>query len=463
MRDFKIGQILGDRYEILKQLGKKAGRQTFLARDIVTQENVVLKLLIFNSDFEWDNLKLFEREAQTLRHLSHASIPRYLDYFEVNLSNAKGFALVQTYIEAKSLEEHLKEGRTFNEEEIQQIAKSLLEILIYLHGQKPSVIHRDIKPSNILLTNRSGHSVGQVYLVDFGAVQRLAAAEGGTITLVGTYGYMPPEQFGGRAVEASDIYSLGATLIYLVTGIHPADLPQKDLKIQFENLTNLSPSLTNWLKRAIAPSLEKRFQSAKEALEVLEKPKLTSENLATGQPFGSNILLSKNEDVLQIIFPAKGFYPALLFLGAFAIAWNSFIISWTGMVLFMPFPGNLVFGLFSLPFWASGIGMILTILYSLFGRERLRIDSQKISLTKELFGIKYPQTRTSPRQAIDKLERKDVSFKRDSEGNRVTIPASLSIWAGKRQYNLNFNITEPELAWLASELSEWLDLPVSDR
>jgi serine/threonine protein kinase len=459
--DFKISQILGDRYELRKQLGKKAGRQTFLARDLTTQENVVLKLLIFNSDFEWDNLKLFEREAQILRHLSHPAIPRYLDYFEIDLSNTKGFALVQTYIEAKSLEEHLKEGRTFNEEEIKQIAKYLLEILIYLHGQKPSVIHRDIKPSNILLTNRSGHSVGQVYLVDFGAVQTLAAREGGTITLVGTYGYMPPEQFGGRAVAASDIYSLGATLIYLVTGTHPADLPQKDLRIQFENLTNLSPRLTNWLKRAIAPDLEKRFKSAQEALEALERPQLVSISSAISKPFGSQIILTKNDDVLQIIFPSKGFYPALLFIGAFAIAWNSFIIFWTSIVLSAPFPGNLFFALFSLPFWAAGIGMVVNILYSLFGRERLRIDSQQISLTKELFGIQYPQARTSPRQAINKLQYKEISYAKHSESDRVNLPASLSIWAGKRQYHLNSNLTEPEIAWLASELSDWLDLPIN--
>ena len=91
---------------------------------------------------------------------------------------------------------------------------------------------------------RSGNSVGQVYLVDFGSVQTVLAAEGGTRTVVGTYGYMPPEQFGGRTVPASDLYSLGATLIYLVTGTHPADLPQKDFRIQFEHLTKLSPSFT---------------------------------------------------------------------------------------------------------------------------------------------------------------------------------------------------------------------------
>lgn len=111
---------------------------------------------------------------------------------------------------------------------MQELTKALLEILIYLHDRHPAVIHRDLKPSNILLGDRTGNSIGQVYLADFGSVQTLAAKEDRTITVVGTYGYMPPEQFGGRTVPASDIYSLGATLIGLLTGTHPADLPQKD-------------------------------------------------------------------------------------------------------------------------------------------------------------------------------------------------------------------------------------------
>ncbi len=192
----QILQILGDRYEVQQQLAKKAGRRTLLARDLETQELVVVKLLTFGSDFEWNDLKLFEREAETLKALTHPCIPRYLNFFELDSANGKGFALVQTYVAGKSLEEHLKAGRTFSEAEIKQLAKALLSILIYLHGQKPPVIHRDIKPSNILLTARSGDSAAQVYLVDFGSVQTLAAREGGTMTIVGTYGYMPPEQFG---------------------------------------------------------------------------------------------------------------------------------------------------------------------------------------------------------------------------------------------------------------------------
>jgi hypothetical protein len=266
------GEILADRYQCDRRLGKQAGRQTLLARDLKTQQQVVVKLLSFSSDFNWEDLKLFEREVETLKSLSHPAIPRYLDSFEIDTPNRKGFALVQTYIEAKSLQEYLSDGRTFSESEVKQLATALLDILAYLHQRQPPVIHRDIKPSNILLNNRSGNSVGEVYLVDFGAVQTLATQQGKTVTVVGTYGYMPPEQFGGRAVPASDLYGLGATLIALITKQHPADLPQQDLQIEFEQFTQLSPGFTNWLKWMTNPCLERRPASVQIAKEVLEKP-----------------------------------------------------------------------------------------------------------------------------------------------------------------------------------------------
>ncbi|WP_445245867.1 serine/threonine protein kinase [Microcoleus sp. OTE_8_concoct_300] len=171
-------EILADRYQCDRRLGKQAGRQTLLARDLKTQQQVVVKLLSFSSDFNWEDLKLFEREVETLKSLSHPAIPRYLDSFEIDTPNRKGFALVQTYIEAKSLQEYLSDGRTFSESEVKQLATALLDILAYLHQRHPPVIHRDIKPSNILLKNRSGNSVGEVYLVDFGAVQTLATQQG---------------------------------------------------------------------------------------------------------------------------------------------------------------------------------------------------------------------------------------------------------------------------------------------
>jgi serine/threonine protein kinase len=268
-QDESLGEILCDRYLIHQQLGKKSGRRTLLTQDLVTQEQVVIKLLMFNRDFEWDDLKLFEREAQVLKTLNHPAVPRYIDYFELDKPTYKGFGLIQTYIPADSLEMQLKAGRTFSEVELKELAQVLLEILIHLHRQNPPVIHRDIKPSNILLSDRSGNSIGQVFLVDFGSVQTLAAQTGGTITVVGTYGYMPPEQFGGRAVPASDLYGLGATLIHLATGIPPADLPQQNLRLQFANHINLSPHFAAWLTALTEPALEQRLETANQALQAL--------------------------------------------------------------------------------------------------------------------------------------------------------------------------------------------------
>jgi serine/threonine protein kinase len=455
-----LGQILGGHYQIEQELGKKAGRRTYLARDLETENWVVIKLLVFNQEFAWQDLKLFEREAQTLHNLSHPSIPRYLNYFEVDLPELKGFALVQTYIEAKSLEEQLQAGRTFSEEEVKQIAKMLLEILMYLHQQKPPVIHRDIKPSNILLTSRSAHSIGQVYLIDFGSVQTLAAREDGTMTVVGTYGYMPPEQFGRRVVPASDLYSLGTTLIYLVTGVHPADLPQQDLRVQFEPFTHLSPALTQWLKQMVEPSLDRRFSSVQAALDGLENPPVIAVSPAQmRQPAGSKIALVKTEETFQVIVPPQGFHPGLIFIGLFAIAWNSFITLWTGMSLMAPFPINLGFALFSLPFWGVGLSMIVGILFPLFGRVKFQIDRQHISLRFELFGLTYPFSRPSPYHPIDRLEQTKLAYTRDSDGDSVKVNPSLRIWAGNQKYELNTTyLTEPELDWLAQELSQWLGL-----
>ncbi len=126
-------KVLAERYEVQWQLGKQTGRQTLRARDLQTQELVVIKQLFLGSDFEWQDLKLFERESETLKALDHPAIPRYLDYLEIDELDSKNFALVQTYVKGKTLEEHLKAGRTFSESEVKELAKSLLEILIYLH------------------------------------------------------------------------------------------------------------------------------------------------------------------------------------------------------------------------------------------------------------------------------------------------------------------------------------------
>ncbi|MHC5852193.1 serine/threonine protein kinase [Nostoc sp.] len=261
-------QILQDRYQIQRQLGNNGIRQTWLAKDLQASDGenstVVVKLLAFGGTVQWDDLKLFEREAQILKQLNHPRIPRYIDYFCID-DRTLWFGLIQEYIPGESLKEKLAVGKRFSEKRARKIAVEVLNILIYLHELNPGVLHRDIKPSNLIWGEDN-----RIYLVDFGAVQDKAAREGVTFTVVGTYGYAPMEQFGGRAVAASDLYALGATLIHLLTGTSPSDLPQQDLRLQFADRVNLSPSFVSWLQKLIEPAPEQRFTSASVALNALK-------------------------------------------------------------------------------------------------------------------------------------------------------------------------------------------------
>jgi serine/threonine protein kinase len=399
--------MIGDRYEIQQQLGKKAGRQTLLAIDRRTHQPVVLKRLTFSPDFGWDDLKLFEREIEALRSLCHPCIPRYLDHFELDLPDSKSFVLVQSYVNGRSLEDYLKAGRRFTEPDLKQLAHALLTILSYLHGQHPPVIHRDIKPSNILLSDRAGNSLGQVYLVDFGSVQTLAARAGGTMTIVGTYGYMPPEQFGGRATAASDLYSLGASLIYLATGKHPADLPQKQLRLQFESLANLNLDLVKWLRRMVEPGLNERFTSANHALQSLLQPPDTTYDRAQLPVSRNQPAVEKPPDSKVVLIKRAG--------------WIDILVPESSEVQGSAQPAY----------------------------TRLYIDNQEISL-HSAFGHDLPP---GFRPAIVGLECCHSS---------ALNPGSVRILTTRHTYSLgeNGSLSPAELNWLADELSEWLGLPI---
>ena len=439
-------KVLAERYEVQRQLGKQTGRQTLLARDLKTQKLVVIKRLFLGSDFEWQDLKLFEREAETLKALDHPAIPRYLDYLEIDEPNNKGFALVQTYVKGKTLEEHLRSGRTFSESEVKELAKSLLAILSYLHKQNPLVIHRDIKPSNILLHSRSGNSVGQVYLVDFGSVQNQAAKFGGTITVVGTYGYMAPEQFGGRSVPASDLYGLGATLIYLVTGLHPTELSQPDLKIQFaDRASHLNPNLIDWLEWMTEPSLSKRLSSAKKAWRALKNPRPIDKIPMTLQPQGSDIKLTKTPEFIEIIIPPQGVGFGLIALFAGWISAN--------FALLIPFVhGGHVYPLLNLISIIWLVTVVVMFLCALFRELRLVIDRQQISYSWHLLGLRWNHSKPVPRQEICQLEIEEIRYK----------VSEIIIEADNQKYRLGGNqgLTESEIQWLAAELIQWLGLKI---
>jgi serine/threonine protein kinase len=252
-------------YQVTKELGRnrEAGRITYLATAQNLDHQVVIKEFRFAlADANWSGFKAYQREIEMLQQLAHPRIPRYLDSFETQV----GFCLVQEYKNAPSLVER----RSFNPEDIKQIALSVLEILVYLQRRTPPIIHRDIKPENILVDKQLN-----AYLVDFG----FARIRGGELALssvaAGTPGFMPPEeQFGRPLTEASDVYSLGATLICLLTGTRSVDignLIDDNYRFDFKKLVpKLNPSFIAWLDKMVAPNVKQRFNNAAAALDALK-------------------------------------------------------------------------------------------------------------------------------------------------------------------------------------------------
>jgi len=315
---FNRDQCLKEQYQLHQRLGRTAaGRQTWLATDLQSNEQVTVKLLAFSPEMQWDELKLFEREAQVLQALNHPRIPRYRDYFSLDKEaelQLPWFGLVQDYIPGDSLQELLDKNKRFSEKQVRAIATQVLDILIYLHELSPPVLHRDIKPSNLILGEDQ-----QVYLVDFGAVQAQAAVTGVTFTVVGTSGYAPLEQFWGRAVAASDLYALGATLIHLLTGTAPADLPQKEGRIYFRDSlrdsfashVSINPQFITWIEQMTEMELEKRFSTAKQARESLEHGLMQSYTSTSTNNHKSSfreIKVNKSKEQLAITIASRGMY-----------------------------------------------------------------------------------------------------------------------------------------------------------
>ncbi|MBE9201919.1 protein kinase [Nodularia sp. LEGE 06071] len=252
-------------YQVISELGRnrEGGRIAWLATDLNTSQQVVVKQFCFAQvASNWSAYKEHEREIQVLRGLNHPGIPKYLGALET----PDGFCLIQEYKNAPNLAIQ----RSFEPEEIKQIAVKALEILVYLQNRIPAVIHRDIKPENILVDEQIN-----VYLIDFGmsriGSQELAASS----VFNGTPGFIPPEQIRKPTV-GSDLYGLGATLICLLTGTKSMQMPDladddDPYVINFRHLLpQLSPRFLNWLELMVKPRLKERFANAQTALDALK-------------------------------------------------------------------------------------------------------------------------------------------------------------------------------------------------
>lgn len=438
-------QVLHERYQLKQKLGQNAGRQTWLAADKGTspEEKVVVKFLAFGGEVQWDDLKLFEREAQVLKQLNHPRIPQYRDYFCLD-ERSLWFGLVQEYIPGDSLKEQLNQGKKFTEKQVRQIAVDILEILTYLHQLNPAVLHRDIKPSN-LIWGKDQH----IYLVDFGAVQDRAAREGATFTVVGTYGYAPMEQFGGRAVPASDLYALGATLIHLLTGTAPADLPQKDLRIQFKHQVSLSASFVSWIEQLTEPVPEKRFATAQEALKTLKSGLVRHSHLSavkTSQPVNTHVRVSRSGEQLQIYIPPRGikaidipeFFAKLLFLGVLG--------SWSLWLLTLDIP--LLIGITILLSLIS-VFVVPTLAFHC-GKTYLAFNRLDFQIKRQLFNRTYYKQnwRTA---MIQYVFCREINYKKEVV---IQIENSLT----NNQYSFGHGLTQEEIAWLTQEIQSWLNI-----
>ncbi len=220
--DARAPQTLREgRYVVLAAIGEGSQGRTFDGFDRLEGRPVAIKRFDVRGARSWKDVDLAEREARVLQSLAHPRLPRYVDRFEQD----GALYLVMEKIEGESLAAVRTRGASLSEDQVLRLLQDAGEVLDYLHGRAPPVIHRDLKPGNVIR-----RPDGSFAFVDFGAVRDKLRPEGGS-TVVGTFGYMAPEQFQGRALPASDVYAVGATALAMLTGRQPEDLPHRGLAI----------------------------------------------------------------------------------------------------------------------------------------------------------------------------------------------------------------------------------------
>jgi serine/threonine protein kinase len=239
------GTVLQNRYAIERLLGGGGMGMVYLAHDHrLANRPCAVKEMVDHFIDQQQRIEAndyFAREADTLAQLKHAAIPAITDRFD----DQNRHYLVMEYVEGRNLEEEIAaRGGPLPEGLIIDIARQLCDVLAYLHGSTPPVVYRDMKPSNVMLTPK-----GRVVLVDFGIARLFKSARKGT--MIGTLGFAPPEQYQGVVDPRSDIYSLGATLHYVLTGRDPEKFPP----FSFPPIRDLRPEVSTNLAGAIDHAL----------------------------------------------------------------------------------------------------------------------------------------------------------------------------------------------------------------
>lgn len=292
------GVLLNNRYRILSTFPTSGFGQAFLAEDIFlpSRRKCVIKRFAYSSENP-ETYKLildrFEREASVLEKLSesHDQIPNLLAHFSENGQ----FYQVQEWVKGETVAAAVASSGPFNEEKVKDLLKSILTVLEYVHAH--SIIHRDIKPENIVLREDDS----KPFLIDFGAVKEAVGTmvdpfgNPSTTIIVGTQGYMPPEQVAGRPVYASDIYCLGLTAIYMLTGKRPQELINRGTgEIVWRDVAkDVSDELATILDKSINDNFRERFSSARGMLDALVSMAQTTPQPTPSprsEPVGENVI-----------------------------------------------------------------------------------------------------------------------------------------------------------------------------
>lgn len=269
-------QLLNNRYRIIQALGSGGFGDTFLAEDthMPSGRRCVIKQLkpVQNDPAVYQLVKeRFQREAAILEELGDASnqIPRLYAYFEL----AGQFYLLQEWIPGVTLAKKVEQEGRLSESSVKAILVDLLPVLDYVHRMR--IVHRDIKPDNIILHQADNKPV----LIDFGAVKETmgtimtTSGHSAQSIVIGTPGFMPSEQTAGRPVYSTDLFSLGLTAIYALTGKPPQALasdPATGNILWHRDALSVSPSFAAILDKAVQPDARDRFSTAREMLDALQ-------------------------------------------------------------------------------------------------------------------------------------------------------------------------------------------------
>ncbi len=259
----RIGTVIEEKYEILKEIGRGGMSVVYLANDTRLNRNWAVKEVRRKGSSKNDEVVVNSllAEADMVKRLDHPALPRIVDIID----NGETIYIVMDFIEGEPLSKILADCGPQPEEKVIGWAMQICDVLSYLHSQKPPIIYRDMKPANIMLKPN-----GNISIIDFGIAREYKEQNRADTTILGTKGYAPPEQYTGQTDARSDIFALGMTMYNLLTGVDPGSggpcKPVSQLN------SGLSEGIETIIGKCIEPAAENRYQSCGELLSDLQDP-----------------------------------------------------------------------------------------------------------------------------------------------------------------------------------------------